>query len=103
MLRISNKKEGVESEISAAYIFHPDSVALEGRIRELAHEELKKFGLDIDDAHQIHNDLDFVRQQRETRKTAAGWILKALIVGGLSVAGALLLSGLTTYFGGPIS
>lgn len=101
MLRISGKEAGPSEEISGHFIYHPDSAALESRVREITHEELLKFGLDVDDAHQIHNDFDFVREIR-TEKKAEGKadkrqfrnvVIKTVTVALLSIIGSILLVG----------
>lgn len=99
MLRISGSTEK-EEEICAAFVYHPDSSALETRVREITHEELEKFGMDVKDAHQIHNDLDFVRDLRKSRRMMVSIVMKVLIVGLLSLLGSLVLAGINPFLGG---
>jgi|GEM_PF-4485554 len=97
MIRISGKKDG--DGIAESHVYHPESAALEARIVELIHQELHKFGLDVQDAHQIHNDLLSVREQRENKKKMAAIVIKTVIAGMFAFLGALILSGLNSMYG----
>lgn len=92
MLRISNKDNEPE-KIQAAYIFHPESAALEKKILEMVSAELALFGLTRSDYHEIRNDIEFTRELRQTRKHTLAMTAKAILLALLTLMGSLLTAG----------
>lgn len=95
MLRVSNKDNEPE-KIQAAYIYHPESSALERKVVEIVAHELALFGLHRNDYHEIRNDIEFAREIRQARKRSLAFAIKAVMLGLLTVLGSLITAGFYT-------
>lgn len=98
MLHVSDN-DNESDHPHAAYVYHPQSDALENKVKQIVARELGLFGLNSKDYHQIHIDMEFVRELRQARKRTLAIASKAILLGLLSLIGSLLMAGITAMLG----
>jgi hypothetical protein len=85
--------------VNVSHVFHPESDALERKVRAIVRDEFERYGLRRDDAHERHNDFNWVRKKRtaedvnrdEARKQINRNLIN-LFFKALAGAGALALA-----------
>ena len=92
MLHIGNKNNEPDT-LQATYVYHPQSDALEKKMKQMLADELSLFGLISADYHDIRNDMEFIREMRCARKRTIAFTAKAALFGAVSIIGSLLTAG----------
>jgi len=85
--------EGAES----CHIHTNDDQSFDARVIEIVHDQVSVYGLKREDAHEIHCDMDFVRNIRQARGSGVKMLMQALLFGIISTTGFLLALGLSSY------
>lgn len=105
MIRIDDNDEQPNG-LDLSIIYHPQSLALEKRIKEIVDDQFAMFGLSVRSAHRFQTRQDFIDDMMATsKKTKAditSTIIKGLVWGVCLAVGALITLGAAAILQGTI-